>query len=195
LSEIANLLAATGSMNSKEPVKRVNFKDYTDEDGSIDWDACRVAEVANGQRCSSCGTFILMPSGHSTTCSACTSLTHDKEHVYHEARVRCPKCGEVWNPWETEDFQLMQEGEHNVQCDQCDHEFEVSTSVTYSFQSPERTPEPPKLVKYYRCKPCGVSWNDGGGNGEDSEDFLICHECNKPGELVMQKENADVSDV
>lgn len=50
-------------------------------------------------------------------------------------------CGGDWNVFETDDYDLYSEGEHEVTCIDCNHEFEVSTTISYNFQSPKRLKE------------------------------------------------------
>jgi hypothetical protein len=94
---------------------------------------------AKGEICQlpGCNHFIIYAKGYPQTCSECRSLDNPDE-LNHSSNIRCPKCGYNWSVWEGEDSELFAEGEHEVTCHKCDHEFEVVTSVSYDFQSPER---------------------------------------------------------
>jgi hypothetical protein len=52
--------------------------------------------------------------------------------------VRCPKCGEKINVVNGDWYALYEDGEHSVTCqnDECEHDFEISTHVSFSFDSP-----------------------------------------------------------
>lgn len=116
----------------------VNVDDFETDD-KIDWAAYHKAQVAAGEICSKCGTHLMYffansPKGP-TECRACKGIAETSE-LDHEIYVRCPKCKCTWNPRETEDYHLMEDGEHSVACEDCGHDFEVSTIVSYSFCSP-----------------------------------------------------------
>lgn len=44
--------------------------------------------------------------------------------------IECPACNHRWLP-AGDDCYLYEEGTHEVACDRCDHEFHVTTRVTY----------------------------------------------------------------
>lgn len=115
-------------------------------DGKTDWKKYQdlqrqeLAErKAKGEICqlTDCNRFIIYAKGHPQTCSECRSLDNPEE-LNHDSEVRCPKCGYHWSVWEGEDSELFAEGDHEVTCHKCDHEFEIVTSISYDFQSPER---------------------------------------------------------
>jgi transposase-like protein len=53
-------------------------------------------------------------------------------------KPRCPHCGESHSVSENEWWRLYEEGEHEVTCPDCDGDFTVSTSVTYSFSTEQQ---------------------------------------------------------
>ena len=122
----------------------VEFNDFKREDGSIDWEACRKAEVAAGERCKTCGSSVYTPRfGISIDspvigpkdCGECSDIGKPEE-LSHSQYFRCPKCGHFNDPGYTENYKLFEDGEHEVGCGECDHDFTVSTSVSYDFTSP-----------------------------------------------------------
>lgn len=113
----------------------IKLDDFTSVDGDIDWCAYRKAQVANGEECTLCGACIPRPHGHPTKCSSCEEIK-GKEELGHETFVRCPKCGDYWDPTHSEDYDLFEDGEHGVSCQDCGCDFTVSTSVSYWFTSP-----------------------------------------------------------
>lgn len=122
----------------------INFNDHKNEDGSTDWESYRKAQIDAGDRCYKCDVHIsnvrigiFARQASPQMCQACQHLADDCS-VEHEQFFRCPVCGEVTLVFENEYYELCQEGEHNVTCPDCDHKFEVITTVTYSFESPER---------------------------------------------------------
>lgn len=124
---------------------RINVKldDHKLADGNIDWSAYRLAQKANGEICTKCGGYVSIfgGNGHPDQCHDCKSLTESSEEVSHHDIIRCPACGHEMNVSDFEDGRLYGDGEHNVSCDECDHDFEVSTSVSYTFTSPARVAE------------------------------------------------------
>ena len=118
------------------------MEDYRKEDGKIDWQAYRQAEIDIGERCYKCGEFILLFTRENKTqslCGACIDLLKNDE-VSHHSYVRCPKCQDITNVFGSERYELYQEGEHEVSCSECDCDFEVRTDVEYKFTSPKVIP-------------------------------------------------------
>lgn len=80
--------------------------------------------------CKNCGCYL-----HSkyekkeTLCFDCEHFVTDSEEVAHGSHIRCPKCKHNWNPYDCEQYKVYEEGEHKVDCPECDHVFEVSTVV------------------------------------------------------------------
>jgi DNA-directed RNA polymerase subunit RPC12/RpoP len=117
----------------------IRIADHIGPDGRVDWDAYRAAQRANGDRCFVCGATILFGPGHLDRCNACKALDEDRDEVTHDDFVRCPKCRHTMNV--REEYDLFQDGTHELACDECGHEFEVTTVVSYSFRSPELLPD------------------------------------------------------
>lgn len=120
---------------------------YKKKDGSFDAAAYNAAyreerEVRkqNGELCSRCERFIIFAKAYPQTCDQCKSLQDPKE-VSHDKEVRCPKCGHSWDPYEHEDYKVLNDGTHDVTCPDCEHDFEVRTWVSHTFVSPARIKE------------------------------------------------------
>lgn len=122
--------------------KPIKMDDHEDAEGHIDFNAYRKAQVANGERCQTCGSYvaILDPSGSPTECASCKDF-HGIEEVDHSSCLRCPQCGGAWDPYDAENYEVLSEEEHEVSCPTCDYEFTVSTLVSYTFTSPPRLSE------------------------------------------------------
>ncbi len=119
----------------------IQLDDYRDANDRIDWPAYRHAQVSAGESCRTCGHFILFSNGGPTQCGSCDSLTSDKDEVRHSDFIRCPKCKEsmsVHDEMSVHDdmYRLYEDGSHEMSCQNCDHDFEIVTHVTYSFESP-----------------------------------------------------------
>lgn len=54
---------------------------------------------------------------------------------------KCPHCAHDCRISHNEWWQLYEEGEQQVECPICDHEFTVSTSVEYRFSTDEQGDE------------------------------------------------------
>lgn len=101
--------------------------------------ARKAARVAKGEECSHCGRYMYSFFGNVAgprTCNTCNTRT-EPEPFESDRELRCPSCLEVWNPSDSEDHQVYEEGEHDVSCQDCEHDFIVSTVVSYDFTSPE----------------------------------------------------------
>jgi hypothetical protein len=127
-----------------ENVELVKMDDFRKPDGNLDWTAYSKAEVANGERCDSCRSMLLHPTGRPRTCGSCRDLAEDDGEVSHDERVRCPACKHTWNPRDNEEYDLLEDGEHSTTCGECGHDFEVSTSISWTFQSPALVEKKPK---------------------------------------------------
>lgn len=115
----------------------VKISDFEDESGKVDWSAYYAAQVAAGETCKRCGSYICWGRGHPQLCSGCKELDSDGE-AGHERYVRCPKCGHYWDPYEAEDYDALYDGDHELWCSECDHRFTVRTDITRHFTSPAR---------------------------------------------------------
>lgn len=119
---------------------------YTDMDdhkvdGKVDWSAYRKAQIENGEICRKCLSHMTFSRGYSRLCPACKKLEEDDGEVWSDDYVRCPKCSTTWQPYESEQYELLGDGSHDVTCSNCDHDFTVSTSISWSFNSPPRVQE------------------------------------------------------
>jgi len=122
-------------------------KDFEDEKGEVDWDAYHAAQIANGDLCQTCGTYILnirlfgpKRDPAPQDCVDCKRMD-DEVEVTHDKYVRCPKCKYKWDPFECEDYQVLKEDGDEVWCGECGHKFHVGTSIRYTFTSPELVKE------------------------------------------------------
>lgn len=119
----------------------IKSADFRDAAGAIDWRAFRRARLENGEICEKCGESIVYPCGYRTICLECKDLALDGE-VSHGSRVRCPRCGATWDPHDADCYHVFGDGEHEVCCIECDHDFTISTDVSYTFTSPARVRAP-----------------------------------------------------
>ncbi len=126
-----------------------NFDECRNPDGSIDWGKYQelkcselVARKSKGEICqrNGCNRFIVWSRGYPQICSDCKALD-SQEELHHPSEIRCPKCGYHWSVFDGENYGLHAEGEHKTSCPDCNHDFEVSTSISWSFQSPKRIKE------------------------------------------------------
>ena len=119
----------------------VSLTQFKTADGKTDWGAYRAAQVAAGDICQRCGAYVgffgLDRSGP-CSCSSCRELDTEAGDVSHRSFIRCPKCGGTWDPCHSDDYDIFADGDHDVTCPDCEHEFEMVTHVSYTFQSPPR---------------------------------------------------------
>lgn len=103
--------------------------------------------ISNGTLCYKCNSFISPRGMEKWLCYDCRNLENNKEVCDHNKYVRCPKCNFYWKPESSEDYELLKEGAHNVICSYCEHEFEVETSITYTFTSPALVEETEEILE------------------------------------------------
>lgn len=125
------------------------LEDCKNADGSTDWKKYNELQAEEmqarkdkGEICQrkGCNGFMLWPKGHPQTCDNCKNIDAPKE-LHHPGDVRCPKCGYHWRVGDGDDYEVYQEGTHDVTCPDCETEFEVTTWVSYTFVSPARHKE------------------------------------------------------
>ena len=115
-----------------------SIDDHRKPDGSLDMNSYNKAMIANGEICTECGGYITtFGNGHPGRCRQCKDADSQQE-LTHDKYIRCPKCGRKWDPYESEQYEILSDGEHSASCVECGHEFQVTTDVSYSFTSPER---------------------------------------------------------
>lgn len=117
--------------------------DFPKEDGGHDWAAYDKHQINAGEKCSECGAHILnlnifgkeKVSGPQR-CYDCKQFEKPEE-CSSETFIRCPECGYKIDVFAREYYEILSDNSHDVSCIDCDHEFEVQTSVSYTFTSPE----------------------------------------------------------
>lgn len=118
----------------------INIEDYKQSNGNIDWTTFRKAQVSAGEICSQCSKYLIRIIDSSfgpALCGACKSLETTPGPVRHSTFIRCPKCRESFDPSPWEDSWAFQEGSHNINCPNCDHKFEITVEVQFSYESPK----------------------------------------------------------
>lgn len=116
----------------------ISITDYT-VDGKTDWKAYDKARKESGEVCYKCGSYIVFSKRYMTLCDPCFKLrsySNQGEVTYNTKGIRCPKCRHVMDdPYEI-GADIYQEGQHDIMCNSCDHEFEIETHVEFSWTSP-----------------------------------------------------------
>ena len=113
------------------------MEDHRSEDGNINWASYKKAQKENGEYCYKCGALIVLGrGGYRRSCYQCDELRNGSS-VTHNKFIRCPKCELSFSPYDSECYELLSEGEHSIHCIECNHCFEIETSVQYSFRSPD----------------------------------------------------------
>ena len=128
-------------MTHKYSRNYTNIDEFKKDDDTIDWQALEEARIKSGEACSQCKSFILFPTGTETKCGNCQEFDESKESVEHGTLVRCPSCKHQWDIERyfssNAEYDIFEEGEHNIICPECEHEFEVTTKILRSYISPE----------------------------------------------------------
>ena len=118
----------------------ISFKDYTLPDGNTDWAAYRKAQINAGEYCEKCENYIHSYEypGYRQECYSCKTLKKNEE-VNHEQFIRCPSCGEEEDVhYQSEDYTIFHDGDHDIECPECNHKYMITTYVSYDFRSPAR---------------------------------------------------------
>lgn len=126
----------------------VNIKDFT-VGGSTKWDDYQKARKDAGEICYKCGRNLVLNREIKgsfdkfnkimecrTLCNSCRELNTLPESVISTKYIRCPKCKNTFEPIEFLDFDIYEDGEHDLDCPLCKHFFIVETTVAYSYESP-----------------------------------------------------------
>lgn len=120
----------------------MSISDFKDANGYTDWDAYEADEVSKGNRCKTCGTYIIhafsTPKGPKE-CYSCKTLEGSDDEVTHDRYVRCPRCGlkdDAADWWESGIYD--DNDTTSIYCNECEYEYEVTTHIIYSYESPER---------------------------------------------------------
>lgn len=89
--------------------------------------------------CTECPTFIL-DEELGDRCWPCQRMEKYADDTMHDHKIRCPKCGHIEDTDNFDKFEgaLYEDGEQDVWCGECDHEYTVSVMVTYTYTSPPR---------------------------------------------------------
>lgn len=114
----------------------VHMKDY-EKNGKLDWEAYKQAQINSGEICYNCRSFILFGKGLKRLCHQCQSINEDTEYVTHSKLIRCPKCKHQMDVHDCELYELYEDGDHDISCNDCNHTFTIKTNASYSFESPE----------------------------------------------------------
>ncbi len=117
----------------------ISMDDHRLPNGAVDWESYRKAQVNAGERCGRCHKFTFLGGQASPgLCAECHIMWQDDTSVDHSRRIRCPYCSHEMDVHDDELYDLYTEDEHDVCCTICDQYFQVSTTVSYTFTSPER---------------------------------------------------------
>ena len=87
------------------------------------------------KRCNGFDIGLLMNKSTDGLCGDCREMDND-EAVENNKRIRCPHCRRVIDPYDVEDYELLEEGVHEVWCEECENTFEISTYVQHTYSSP-----------------------------------------------------------
>jgi len=157
----------------------ITFKDYEDDKGNVDWKAYDAAQVAAGEKCEKCGTHIIFSKGFMAECGNCKALSQDHGEVSHDGFIRCPRCGHSDYVHGNDYDEIFEEGEHQFSCTECDYDFEISTHVSFTFDSPAR------LESWNKCEDCDEWYEETISNS-----CGLCLECTKKQEEEAEEEDA-----
>lgn len=137
----------------------IKMKDYEDTEGNLDWRAYNEAQVAAGEKCSKCHAYISFSKGRMTECNDCKTLDQDHGEVSHDDFIRCPRCGHTHYAHDGDSYEILADGEHGYSCMECNYDFEITTHVSFTFNSPER------LEGWHACDRCEEWYEEAKGDG------------------------------
>ena len=89
------------------------------------------------EKCIDCRGLIITPGpSPDGRCFDCREAHDDDEAICLNKNVRCPACRNYFDPHASEYYTLLEYGDHDVICPECDYEFEIETNIEWSFDSP-----------------------------------------------------------
>jgi len=112
------------------------LSDFKKENGDTDWKAYKEYEINTGERCFECDAFIGRGQGFRRMCYSCIHK-EDKDEWDDDTRIRCPKCKNTEDVFDGDSYDLLSEDTHSVTCNECGYKFDITTSISYIFKSPE----------------------------------------------------------
>jgi len=117
----------------------IKINDFIDKSRVVQWAQYKKAKRDAGEECYKCSGFI--PYHYTATpgpamCGSCKNLENNPGQVFSERLVRCPTCSHQQEIDTYDDYSVYEEGEHEVMCNNCEEEYTISTSITYTFKSP-----------------------------------------------------------
>lgn len=68
--------------------------------------------------------------------------TADRIAFFANDQPKCPHCGDECDVSENDWWHLYEEGEHDVTCPNCEHDFTVYTRVSYTFSTEHQDDTP-----------------------------------------------------
>lgn len=100
-------------------------------------DAWRIRAKAIGQICEECSSesYFHDPPGYPELCYDCKKRLLPEE-VDFNTKIRCPYCISSFDPYECEMYYIMNEGEHEITCPECNKNFLIYTNVERTYNSP-----------------------------------------------------------
>jgi hypothetical protein len=119
-------------------MSNININDFLDENGIVNWARYKQAKRNAGEECYKCGGYIShhLITGRQMLCSSCNSLNANTGEVYSESLTRCPSCSHQ-QEIDTDYYTIFEEGLHCVSCNECGLDYDIETSVKYTYRSPK----------------------------------------------------------
>lgn len=114
-----------------------NIDNYEKPNGGTDWKAYDEAKRQAGEKCIECGRHMYPAKGCPAECNRCKAIERP-ERLDHENVVRCPDCGCQHDMQDGDSYDYFEDGDHIMNCQACDYEFTITTSVSFNFTSPAR---------------------------------------------------------
>lgn len=69
-------------------------------------------------------------------------VSGDEIRTYCESDIYCPWCGEKYEPDYCDDADVLyDEGEHELECPECEKRFRVITNISYSYDTDREVEE------------------------------------------------------
>ena len=94
--------------------------------------------MSKARRCTKCGGTTWAHEDMPALCGACTIMQTDPNEIDHERLLRCPACGYMEGAKDALHDDEHSDGDQDVSCGKCGHDYTVRVDVSVLYTSPAR---------------------------------------------------------
>lgn len=94
------------------------------------------SETLESFQCESCGSRQYGKPYRDDQCYECWEMANNPGEISNTSHTRCPHCKHKQYVEPADDYDLLTDGEHDVQCEECDRTYKITTYISIDFYSP-----------------------------------------------------------